>query len=111
MSNISVDVSMKGISAKEIKKASDEAIETVLEMIGLQAEGYAIEICPVDTGRLRDSITHTVDGHSAVIGTNVEYASYVELGTSKREPHPYLAPAIQNHLDEYKRMIEEGLKR
>ena len=47
-----------------------------LERCGEQAEGYAKDLTPVDTGNLRNSITHQVDeGESAVyIGTDVEYA-------------------------------------
>ena len=45
-----------------------------LEIIGGKAEGYAKQLCPVDTGRLRNSITHAVDGDTAVVGSNVEYA-------------------------------------
>lgn len=48
-------------------------------------EGEAKRLCPVDTGRLRNSITHTVDksktAYIITIGTNVEYAAYVEFGT------------------------------
>ena len=59
----------------------DSAIGVALEKIGLLAENYAAKKCPVDTGNLRGSITYEVDaGDNAVyIGTNVEYAPYVEL--------------------------------
>lgn len=95
-----------------IEQASDEAIERALEAIGLQAEGYAKMLCPVDTGRLRNSITHTVDvaGKKAYVGTNVEYAAYVEMGTSKTKAQPYIQPAVYNHSDEYSRMVEYFLK-
>lgn len=54
----------------------------------------------VDTGRLRSSITWELvnrpDGNLvARIGTNVEYAAYVELGTERAPPYPYLVPALQ----------------
>jgi phage gpG-like protein len=52
----------------------DDAIEVALEEIGLTAEGYAKKECPVDTGRLRNSISHDVKEKTAYIGTNVEYA-------------------------------------
>lgn len=56
-----------------------------LEAIGLKAEGYAkkeLTIFPaVDTGRLRNSITHAIKGDDVYIGTNVDYAKWVELGT------------------------------
>lgn len=95
-----------------IEQASDDAIERSLEAIGLQAEGYAKMLCPVDTGNLRNSITHTVDGagQKAYIGTNVEYAPYVEFGTSRMRAQPYLQPAVYNHTDEYSRMVEHFLK-
>ena len=34
----------------------------------------------VDKGHLRDSITHAVDGNSAVVGTNLEYARLQNFG-------------------------------
>ena len=74
-----------------------------LETIGLVAEGYAKRLCPVDTGRLRNSITHAVEEseQAAYIGSNVEYAPYVELGTSRQKAQPYLKPAAENHAKEY----------
>lgn len=43
----------------EVRAAMDKALDKALEMCGLKAEGYAKMICPVDTGNLRKSITHT----------------------------------------------------
>ena len=72
----------------EVLDAMHEAIARALERCGEQAEGYAKDLTPVDTGNLRNSISHQVDeAESAVyIGTNVEYAPYVELGTGKYYP-------------------------
>lgn len=36
---------------------------------------------PVDTGRLKGSLTPQVSGMTGEVGTNVEYAPYVEFGT------------------------------
>ena len=82
-----------------------------LEEVGLVAEGYAKRACPVDTGRLRNSITHIVDedGKCAVIGTNVEYASYVELGTRHQKPQPYLKPAAEDHESTYRSIFRKHL--
>ncbi len=95
-----------------IKNALPEQIEIALEAVGLQAEGYAKLKCPVDTGRLRNSVTHaTVKREKAVyIGTNVEYAPYVEMGTVKQKAQPYLAPAVTEHVPEYKAIAEHFLK-
>lgn len=69
----------------EVISTMQEAAIRALEKCGLTAEEYAKRLAPVDTGNLRNSITHQVDdGESAVyIGSNVEYATYVELGTGK----------------------------
>jgi HK97 gp10 family phage protein len=114
------------------KDAKDEAVETALDVVGMTAEGYAVMKCPVDTGRLRNSITHTVKDGVAYIGTNVEYASYVELGTvnpdagrhtendpgpmaknpghvPNHNPQPFLKPAVVDHVNEYKDIIKRVL--
>ena len=69
----------------DVLDAMHDAVVQALERCGEQAEGYAKDLTPVDTGNLRNSITHQVDdGESTVyIGTNVEYAPYVELGTGR----------------------------
>ena len=129
----------------EVVSAADGAIDTALEIIGIKAEIYAKARCPVGTvestgikgyrgGTLRNSITHTVqEDHILVVGTNVEYAPYVELGTgpyfeappsweqfdapkgkgvghSYVRPRPYLKPAIIDHIGEYENILINELK-
>lgn len=98
-------------NARAIAEAMDSALSSALEEIGLAAEGYAKRLCPVDTGRLRNSITHVQDGDSAYIGTNVEYGPYVELGTSVSDAHPFLRPAAQDHAEQYRRILKSHLGR
>lgn len=97
------------------KDAAEDAIRRALEKVGLTAEAYAKLKCPVDTGRLRNSITHVVvdsvgAGIIVYIGTNVEYAAYVELGTSNTKAQPYLRPAVSNHTSEYRSIVEAELR-
>lgn len=122
----------------EVLKVLQDAIEAGLTAIGLSAEGHAKKLCPVDTGRLRNSITNIVDAgdKSVIIGTNVEYAPYIELGTgvfaeggvgrqtpwayqdskgewhttSGMKAHPYLRPAVQDYRAEYKALLEQAMK-
>ena len=68
------------------KKAKSEAINRALESIGQTAERHAKEQCPVDTGLLRNSITHAVSGekpairsYKAAYGSN-RYASGKRAG-------------------------------
>lgn len=93
-----------------MEEAAFSQIEIALEKVGLMAERNAKIACPVDTGRLRSSISHTHDKNTAYIGTNVEYGPYVEMGTKKMAARPYLKPAIADHIQEYKNTIEQELK-
>lgn len=96
---------------KEALTAEQAARAKALEIIGGKAESYAKKLCPVDTERLRNSITHRqYDENTEVIGTNVEYAPYVCLGTHKMAPRPFLRPAAENHSEEYKAIIEKCMK-
>ena len=54
-----------GTALEDLKAACLRA----LEKRGLTAEGYAKLLCPVDTGNLRNSITHQVEP-AVYIGTN-----------------------------------------
>lgn len=85
------------------------AIQRALERIGMQAEGYAKDLCPVDTGHLRNSITYTTDDKAAYIGTNVEYGKYVELGTVKMAAQPFLKPAAAEHTETYQNIVKDEL--
>ena len=94
----------------EIETAVQQAKARALEIMGGKAESYAKKLAPVDTGNLRNSITHAQeDENTEVIGTNVEYAPYQELGTHKMAPHPFLRPAAENHASEYKQIWEREL--
>ena len=120
----------------EVLAALQEAAERALEKCGLVAEGYAKRLGPVDTGNLRNSITHKVDpAEPAVyIGTDSEYAAYVELGTGEHYPggrptpwkyqdangnwhwtkgnpaSPYLKPAVADHTGQYRKIIEDEME-
>ena len=94
----------------EVLAALERAKRRGLEAIGLTAEGYAKRETPVDTGRLRNSISHATDDEAAYIGTNVEYAPYVELGARGRQGKHMLQRAATEHADEYKQIMEDALK-
>ena len=97
-------------NTKEVLSAMEKAIERGLEAIGLTAEGHAKKNTPVDTGRLRNSISHAVEDKAAYIGTNVEYAPYVELGARGRQGKHMLQQAATEHTTEYKKLLEDSMK-
>lgn len=105
-------VEIREDNARQIADAIDQALARALEEVGLVAEGYAKKACPVDTGRLRNSITHQVrpSEKSVYIGTNVEYAPYVELSTSRTKGQPFLRPAAKDHENTYRKIFEKHLR-
>jgi HK97 gp10 family phage protein len=88
----------------DVQKAMAEALQSVaassvtaVRSITRDAERRARELVPVDTGRLRRSISSDVEGKELVVGTvsaDTEYAAYVEYGTSRMHAQPYLRPAM-----------------
>lgn len=121
----------------EVTEELAEKIEAWLEAVGEDAASTAAEVAPVDTGRLKNSITcaspiyqsdpNKYGGKAAeitdfiplgkpeegsvYIGTNVEYAEYNEMGTSKGVPaRHFIQFGMTAHQDEYKKMLEEKLK-
>lgn len=56
-------------------------VSKALNRACLVVENEAKKLCPVDTGDLRSSITHEVHNDVGIVGTNKEYAPYVEFGT------------------------------
>lgn len=53
---------------------------------------------------------------SVTVGTNVYYAPYVELGHNTVKgtfvnPKPFIRPAVQDHKDEYKKIISQEVKK
>lgn len=107
---ISISFNMDKNHSAEVLKALEAQKEKALQAAGAKAAGYAKELCPVDTGQLRDSIGYTVEEDGVSIGSDVGYAAAVELGTRKRHPRPYLAPAVESNEKELIQTIEDMLR-
>jgi len=119
-------------------------VERALEIIGGNAETYAKALCPTKTGLLKNSITHVAGGgtvdksfadkdggqrshisgqapkdeedqYTVYVGTNVEYAPYVELGHRTKsggmsKVKAFIRPAMENHTEEYNRIFRNEVK-
>ena len=120
-----------------ILSAFHSAVEKALEECGLVAEGYAKKLAPVDTGNLRNSISHKVDPEepAVYIGSNSLHAAYQELGTGiytdggrdtpwvyqdakgnwhwtrGNKAQPFLKPSVADHQKQYRQIIEQELKK
>jgi len=117
------------------------AIESILKEVGLKVEGDAKRTASAKkvfkTGRLIGSIstnwsgsnmpygnvsgpTKRTDGISqpdgpkglvVVVGSNVKYAPYQELGTKKMAARPFLYPAYHGHEGEILKRISKVMKK
>lgn len=104
-----MDIEFKD-NSQEVLAAFESQKKRGLMAIGEIAVGYAKEATPVDTGRLRNSEDYAIEGNDVYIGTNVEYAPYIEFGHGNYAGVHYLKNAAANHGDEYRNIMETSLK-
>lgn len=91
----------------------DAKIEELKDDIGKEITDKAKQYVPVDTGELRDSINVQADdpvNKEIYIGSTVEYAIYIEMGTTKMSPQPYLRPALDETMADVDKNQVEGFK-
>ena len=142
-------------NSDQVKTLLVNACNAAAEVIGGMAESYVKGLIahPRDLApELRNSYTHQVENGVLTVGSNLEVAPYVELGTGKfynpppewlenhakpkhgygqagidswiyydpleqvfkvgtpQEARPHLRPAMTEHTEEYKRVVEDQLK-
>lgn len=67
-------------------------------------------IAPVDTGALRSSITvKNISSLESIVGPTVNYAGYVEYGTSRMGAQPYMRPAAEAVLPSFEASLSDIL--
>ena len=85
-------------AAKNVQPVASAAVRKTAADIIRDAQIAA----PVRTGNLRNSITADIENRpsvvSAEVGPTAEYGAYVEFGTSRQAPQPYLGPAADRHV-------------
>jgi len=135
-------------NSNQVIEEMQRKAKIALEAVGIQAEGHCkqeLSNTPkrIDTGLLRNSITHALGGEAPAkasyradkpkkngetpsgsysgsapkkkdpvvyVGTNVEYAPYVEMGTTRMAPNHFIKNGVTRNLDEYRRIIEQYMK-
>jgi len=113
-------VRIEGLEDVELKLKSftpevNEAIEKEIKISAINIQREAKKICPWITNRLRSSIAIQFFNsggriNAAEIGSNVEYAPYVEFGTRYMKAEPYLRPAYHAELPKYKANVAKILR-
>ena len=123
---------------RELQDAVYKGVTKASEIVETQAKLNA----PVDTGKLGQSINNHVEGArtntiTGYIGTNTEYAIYVEKGTGEfatnglgrktpwtyqkpngewvtttgQKPQPFLEPAFKDNVNNIAKAIKDELKK
>jgi len=69
---------------------SDKNAEIAALQGAIKFQGQATTLVPVDTGRLKGSIHRLKDGNDYLVGTNVDYAPYIEFGTANTQAQSFL---------------------
>lgn len=134
------DIRIKNNNKQAILDELEFAVKRSLTAVGMQAVSDIVSSSdfPVDTGLLRNSITFAVSGEApyessyqsfkgdkrggyrgkapndkipaVYIGTNVEYAKYVEFGTSKMNGRDFMFKPLRANLGNYKEIMKAYLK-
>lgn len=115
----------EAMTIKGLKETQREMERVVRELRGgavmgamrkatLIVQAAAKRKAPVDTGRLRASITPEVratpgSGIKGVVGSVVVYAPYQEFGTKKMGAHPYLYPAFDENKDRIAKIMSDAV--
>jgi HK97 gp10 family phage protein len=118
------DVVIDTKEVDRVMKALGMSRDAIVRTIGFDIESAAKQLAPVDTSALRNSIyTETSEGNTfdvassnalsknpkvttiqhpkpekgfVNVGPSVNYAEFVEFGTSKQSAQPYLVPAAES---------------
>ena len=122
--NFNIEINADAI-ASELNNSSNQAIRAAIEEFkktALSVEKSAKQNIKrnrtVDTGRLLGSVKTNIEqdyaGVEAEVGTNVEYANYIEYGTYKMGAKPFLNPAFDeetaNLEDRIRQVIRDAFR-
>lgn len=113
MTDVLVISGVDGLVERLKRGVKPEDVKNAVKEHGVALQREAREIVPVKTGQLRDSLTLTLEdeGYTAVVGTPVEYASYVEYGTRFQTAKPYLRPALLKVKDDFIKDMKKMIRR
>jgi HK97 gp10 family phage protein len=100
---MSVRVIIQTAALESMMRSASGPVARHVFKLGVNVQSSAKSHCPVDTGRLRSSIQTTspratTTGPAVRIGSNVNYARYVEMGTRRMRAQPFLRPALSQEV-------------
>lgn len=100
---------LRGLAA-DLGKASARAVplaSAAVRKTAFDIEADAKVFCPFVTGNLQNSISTDVGVLSAEIGPTASYGYFVEVGTARMAPQPYMNPAADRREPELEKAIAQ----
>ena len=91
----------------------DKAQNEALKKIGMLVQAESQNKAPIDSGRLKQSITNQVNESekSVEVGTNVEYAEWVHDGSSKHgDGNPFIKDSVMSNIDTIKKIAGQEIE-
>lgn len=107
---ISVDISEATKRLALLPADIDKGLGRAIKKSAFLIERYAKQLSPVDTGRLRNSISSDVYPMEATIEPHVNYAIYVHEGTRHFDPRPFMRNAGEQAREQIEDFIYNELK-
>ncbi|MCT9624249.1 HK97 gp10 family phage protein [Pseudarthrobacter equi] len=106
MNSFGIDASTLSAFADQLERKSEAAeflVRGAVRKTTMDIAADAKSAAPVDTGNLRSSIQTSFAGSNAqvaqgVVQARADYSKFVEFGTSRAAPQPFLGPAGDKHL-------------
>jgi HK97 gp10 family phage protein len=105
---------LKDIAAEKLQKTEDAIKQAgfhIQSEVQASIAGQRAEPESVDTGRFLNSVKTTFpEKYSASVETNVEYAKFLEYGTSKMAPRHHFTNTVMREEDKVKNYIRDAIK-
>ena len=97
----------------------DNGINEVMKKIALYMEaevkesiaGRKAEHKSVDTGHLMQSVTMDSDDEGVVVYSDVEYAKFIEYGTSRMNPRSHFRNSLNRNKLKINKFVEDEVKK
>lgn len=100
-----------------VPKVVGQLAKTVVKKTAKDIESTAKTLAPVDTGFLRSGIKTTdlrnvsQESPSAEVVASASYSPYLEFGTSRMAPQPFMRPAADKHADAFEQAMAQIIEK
>lgn len=116
MADISISVDITGLEelqrflTEDVYDALTENVQDSLKDLRDEIDNTTTTLVPVRTGALRDSIDISVSDYNLTAEAGMDYASYVDQGTSRQDAEPYFDEPIREAFDQWEADLDNMIQ-